>query len=142
MYIGFQHLHSFLSYLVLAGLVISIVWALKGYLTKQPFTAKDRKIALLGLIPAHVQWIIGLVLYFLSPLGLTSLSSAAMQNSMLRLYTLEHPIMMILAVVLITVGFSKAKRERDPKKQFMYIWAFYLVGLILILSRIPWAAWP
>lgn len=142
MYIGFQHLHSFLSYLVLAGLVISIIWALKGYITKQPFTAKDRKIALLGLIPAHIQWIVGLVLYFLSPLGLTSLSSAAMQNSMLRLYTLEHPIMMILAVVLITVGFSKAKRERDPKKQFMYIWAFYLVGLILILSRIPWAAWP
>ena len=142
MYIGFQHLHSFLSYLVLAGLVISIIWALKGYITKQPFTAKDRKIALLGLIPAHIQWIVGLVLYFLSPLGLTSFSSAAMQNSMLRLYTLEHPIMMILAVVLITVGFSKAKRESDPKKQFMYIWAFYLVGLILILSRIPWAAWP
>ena len=142
MYIGFQHLHSFMSYLVLAGLVISIVWALKGYLTKQPFTDKDRKLALLGLIPTHLQWIIGLVLYFLSPLGLSSLSGDVMQNSMLRLYAIEHPITMILAVVLITVGFSKAKRESDPEKQFMFIWAFYLIGLLLILRRIPWAAWP
>lgn len=142
MYIGFQHLHSFMTYLVLAGIIISISWALKGYLTKQPFTDKDRKIALLGLIPTHLQWVIGLVLYFLSPLGLTSLSGEAMQNSMLRLYTIEHPIMMILGVVLITAGFSKAKRASDPKKQFMFIWAFYLIGLILILSRIPWVVWP
>lgn len=142
MYTGFQHLHSFMSYLVLAGLAISIILALKGYLTRQPFTSKDRKLALLGLIPAHIQWIIGLVLYFISPLGLTSLSGGVMQNSMLRLYTIEHPIIMILAVVLITVGFSKAKRANDPEKKFLYIWAFYLVGLVLILSRIPWAAWP
>jgi len=142
MYTGFQHLHSFMSYLVLAGLTVSIVLALIGYFGNKPFTDKDRKLALLGLIPAHLQWIFGLVLYFLSPLGITNLTGETMGNSLMRLYALEHPIMMILSVVFITVGFSKAKRESNPKKQYLYIWSFYLVGMLLILSRIPWAAWP
>ncbi|MCH8495258.1 MAG: cytochrome B [Balneolales bacterium] len=142
MYIGFQHLHSYLSYLVLAGLVISIVLALKGFFGKNQFTDKDRKLALLGLIPVHLQWVFGLVLYFLSPLGLTSLSGDVMGNSVARLYAIEHPLTMIIAVILITVGFSKAKRASDPQKQYVYIWTFYLAGLLLILLRIPWINWP
>ena len=142
MYIGLQHLHSYLSYLVLAGLVISIVLALKGYFSGSAFTDKDRKLALLGLIPAHLQWVFGLVLYFLSPLGLTSLTGDVMGNSIARLYAIEHPLTMIIAVVLITVGFAKAKRASDPKKQYLNIWAFYLAGLLLILLRIPWFNWP
>jgi hypothetical protein len=142
MYTGIQHLHSFLSYLVIGGLAVSIILALVGQFSGRPFTGRDRKLALIGLIPAHLQWIVGLVLYFISPMGLSSLSVEAMGNSLMRLYTLEHPVMMILAVVLITIGFALAKRGSDPKKQFRSIWVFYLVGLIFILSRIPWAAWP
>ena len=142
MYIGIQHLHSFLSYLVIGGLVVSIVLALIGHFAGKPFTGRDRKLALIGLIPVHLQWVIGLVLYFISPLGVSNLTVEAMGNSLLRLYSLEHPVMMILAVVIITIGFALAKRVRDPKKQFRSIWVFYLVGLIFILSRIPWAAWP
>ena len=142
MYIGLQHLHSFLSYLVIAGLVASILLAFIGYLKGNLFTDRDRKFALLGLIPAHLQWIIGLVLYVVSPLGWVNLSAQAMGDSLLRLYTLEHPIMMILAVVFITIGFSRAKRLRNPRKQFLSIWGYYLTALLFILSRIPWHAWP
>lgn len=142
MYTGFQHLHSWLSYLVLAGILLSILFAMHGYFTKKEFGESDRKKALFGLIPAHLQWAFGFILYFLSPLGFTSLSSEAMGNAMLRLYTVEHPITMILAVVLITVGFVRAKRGTDSNKRFLNIWGFYLVGLILIISRIPWANWP
>ena len=65
-----------------------------------------------------------------------------MSHSLLRLYSLEHPVMMILAVVVITIGFARAKRLDTPKKQFRSIWVFYLIGLVFILSRIPWAVWP
>jgi len=142
MYTGIQHLHSFLSYLVIGGLAVSIILAMAGQFTGKPFTDRDRKLALIGLIPAHLQWIVGLVLYFISPLGISNLTVEAMGNSLMRLYTLEHPVMMILAVVLITIGFALAKRGSDPKKQFRSIWVFYLAGLVFILSRIPWAAWP
>lgn len=142
MYTGIQHLHSFLSYVVIGGLVVSIILALIGHFSGKPFTDRDRKLALIGLIPAHLQWVIGLVLYFISPLGISNLTVEAMSNSMLRLYTLEHPVMMILAVVLITIGFARAKRLDEPRKQYRSIWVFYLIGLVFILSRIPWAAWP
>lgn len=142
MYTGLQHLHSYITYLVLLGLVISLVSALAGLFGNKPFTEKNRKTSLLGLIPAHLQWVIGLILYFVSPLGMANASGAAMKDSVSRLYILEHPLTMIIAVVLITVGYARAKRLQDDKKRFRSIAIFYGLGLILILSRIPWNAWP
>jgi hypothetical protein len=142
MYTGLQHLHSYLSYLVLLGLLISLVSALARWFGNKPFTDKNRKTGLLGLIPAHLQWVIGVILYFVSPLGIASASGAAMKDSISRLYMLEHPLTMIIAVVLITVGYARAKRLKDDQKRFKSIAIFYGLALILILSRIPWHAWP
>ncbi len=142
MYTGIQHLHSYLTYLVLLGLLISIGNALGGFSGTKPFTDKDRKLSLLGLIPAHLQWVIGIILYFVSPLGAANASGAAMKDSVSRLYILEHPLTMIIAVVLITVGFSRAKRLTEDGKRFKSIAIFYGIALVLILSRIPWNAWP
>lgn len=143
MYTGLQHLHSYLSYLVLLGLLISFITALIGWLGNKTFSDKDRKLGLLGLIPVHLQWVLGLVLYFVSPLGMQNFSGENMGDSTARLYMLEHPLTMIIAVVLITIGYSRAKRQIGmDNKGFKSIAIFYGIGLILILSRIPWNAWP
>ncbi|MBD1397701.1 hypothetical protein H9Q13_11045 [Pontibacter sp. JH31] len=142
MYTGLQHLHSYMTYLVLLGLLISLVGALSGMSGNKPFTEKNRKMSLLGLIPAHLQWVIGVILYFVSPLGMANVSGAAMKDSISRLYILEHPLTMIIAVVLITVGYARAKRLQDNKKRFNSILIFYGLALALILIRIPWNAWP
>ncbi|MFC3199418.1 hypothetical protein ACFOET_17485 [Parapedobacter deserti] len=139
MYTGFRHLHSTLAYVLLAGLLISILFVLFAYLRNKGY---NRKMALLGLICAHVQFVVGLVLYFISPLGIKGASGEAMKISTARLYFLEHPLIMLIAVVLITVGYSKAKRLAEPKKQNATVLVCYLIGLVLILSRIPWHAWP
>lgn len=139
---GLQHLHSYLAYLVLLGILFSIIMAVIGYTNNRPFSDSDRKMALLGLIPTHLQWVIGLILYFVSPLGLSNFSGKAMGDSISRLYMLEHPLMMILGVVLITVGYAKAKRQIGDRKGFRSIYIFYGIGLLLILSRIPWISWP
>jgi hypothetical protein len=81
MYTGLQHFHSYMSYLVLAGVLISVVVALAGWFGNKPFTDKDRKIGLLGLIPAHLQWVIGIILYFVSPLGIESATGGFMSWS-------------------------------------------------------------
>ncbi|HSI74641.1 MAG TPA: hypothetical protein VK957_02045 [Lunatimonas sp.] len=138
---GFQHLHSFLAYIALLGIIISFIYALVGALSGRAFEEKDRKFGLFGLIPTHIQLIVGLVLYFLSPLGFANLSGATMSDSMSRLYALEHPIINIIAVAVITVGYSRAKKLTDSRNRFRSIYMFYGVGLVLILSRIPWAAW-
>jgi hypothetical protein len=141
MYTGLQHLHSFLSYLVLLGLLVSFGLALSGWLGEKTFTDKNRKMGLLGLIPAHLQWVLGLILYFVSPLGLSNFSGENMKDPVSRLYMLEHPLTMIIAVILITIGYSRAKRQMGDNRGFKSIAIFYGLGLILILSRIPWNAW-
>nr|WP_276496266.1 hypothetical protein [Pontibacter litorisediminis] len=143
MYTGIQHLHSYLSYLVLLGLLISFVAALAGWFGNKAFSDKDRKLGLLGLIPVHLQWVIGVILYFVSPLGMSNFSGEAMGDSVSRLYILEHPLTMIIAVILITVGYSRAKRQiGTDNRGFKSIAIFYGIGLFLILLRIPWNAWP
>lgn len=143
MYTGLQHLHSYLAYLVLLGLAIAIINAVMGSAGNKPFTDSNRKVALLGLIPAHLQWVFGLILYFVSPLGASNFSGAAMKDSVSRLYILEHPLMMLIAVVLITIGYARAKRAvGSTTKGFRAIYVFYGIALVLILARIPWGSWP
>lgn len=139
---GLLHLHSYMAYLVLLGLLISIIVALVGMAGNKPFTQKDRKMALLGLIPAHLQWVIGVIVYFVSPWGISNATGAAMKDATSRLYILEHPLTMIIAVVLITIGYAKAKRQFDSSNGFKSVAIFYGLALILILARIPWNAWP
>lgn len=141
MYTGLQHAHSGLAYLLLAALIFAIVYNLIGFMGNKPFTEGNRKIALIGLISAHIQLLIGLVLYFVSPNGLSNFSGANMKDSTARLYMLEHPLMMILAIILITVGYSKAKKLQDSNQKYKKTLIFFTLGLILILSRIPWSAW-
>ena len=142
MYTGIKHLHSGLAYVALAALVLIIIYALIGSLTNRSFTEKDRKIALIGFILAHVQLLVGLVLYFISPLGFSLLTGGgAMSDSFARLTALEHPLINILAIVLISVGYIRAKKGGESRARFRSIYMLYAVGLVLILSRIPWANW-
>jgi predicted transporter len=141
MYTGFQHLHSALAYVVLLLLIIAITMAKYGFFFKKPFTETQRKVTLFALIGSHVQLLIGLAVYFISPLGFSNLSGETMGDSMARLYALEHPLINIIALVLITVGFSTAKRMTEDKKKHFRIVLMYGFGLLLILSRIPWGAW-
>lgn len=142
MYTGFQHLHSGLAYLVLLILVGVIGYALVNLINNKPFTEKARKFSLVGLIAAHIQLLIGLVLYVISPLGISNFSGEAMGDAMSRLYMLEHPLTMIIGIVLITIGYSKAKSGEDDGGRYKKILIFYGLGLFLILLRIPWSAWP
>jgi hypothetical protein len=122
-------------------IAISFIYALVGALSGKTFGEKDRKIGLLGLIPTHIQFLVGLILYFLSPVGFSNLGPGTMSDSMSRLYALEHPVINVIAVALITVGYSRAKKLTDSRNQFRSIYMFYGIAFILILSRIPWAAW-
>ena len=72
MYNFVQKFHSGWAYLALLLLVFAVVNSLIGKSSKKEFTAKDRKIALFGLIATHIQLLVGLILYFVSPLGLSS----------------------------------------------------------------------
>lgn len=139
MYEFIQKFHSGWAYLVLLFLVLAVVNALIGFSSKKEFQSKDRKIALLALIFTHTQLLIGLFLYFVSPLGKAALGQ--MKDAALRLTSLEHPLVNLIAIILITVGWSKHKKLADSSSKFKTFLIFYGLGLLLILSRIPWSLW-
>ena len=139
---GLQHAHSGLAYLVLIFLILVILWSLVGALSGREFQEKDRKIALIAFILSHVQLLVGLILYFNSRVGYELLSSGeAMSNPAIRKTALEHPVINIVAIVLITIGYIRAKKLESSTAKFRSIYMLYAVGLVLILSRIPWSSW-
>lgn len=134
-----QKFHSGWAYLALLLLVVAVVNSLIGMTSKKEFTAKDRKIALFGLIATHIQLVVGLILYFVSPLGKASLGN--MKDAALRLTSLEHPLINLIAIALITIGWSRHKKLTTGEAKFKSITIFYGLGLVLILARIPWKLW-
>jgi uncharacterized membrane protein len=141
MYIAFKEFHSYLAYLVLALLLFAIAFNAYYWLKGKLFSNTNKTVALWGLIAVHTQFLAGLILYFLSPLGISNFSGQAMKISITRLYLVEHPLVMILAVALITIGYSKAKKAISSTSKYKAIVLFYSIGLCFILSRIPWSVW-
>jgi hypothetical protein len=142
MYTGLQQLHSGIAYLLLLSLIIVIGLMLVGALSGRDFTEKDRKIAMIAFIFSHIQLLVGLILYFVSPLGFSLLiSGGAMSDPIARLTALEHPLINIIAIVIISIGYIRAKKITVSKNRFRSIYMTYAIGLVLILSRIPWASW-
>ena len=140
MYNGLLHAHSGLRYVVIILVLISIVQAFSGWFGQKPFTEGARKVSLFALISVHIQLIIGLILYFISPVMEPALADmgAAMKDSVLRFWAVEHITTRIIGITLITVGYSTAKRATTDKAKYTRIALFYLIGFILIISMIPW----
>jgi len=143
MYIGLKHLHSFMPYLLLTVLLFAFVKSVIAYRGQHPHTEGHRQNGLILLILAHTQFLIGGILYFVSPMSTSGLNDlgAAMKDSTLRLYTLEHPLIMILAIVLITMAYSKSKKDISSHLKHKIKCVYFGPALVLILSRIPWSAW-
>lgn len=141
-------IHGYWAYLVLLILLLASFNAIVKYFSNQAFGAKDFRISLFGLIVTHIQVLVGLILYFAHPtLGFASLTredlsmADVMGSSELRLFAVEHPLIMIIAVILITIGYSKHKKQLTSKGKFKMLAIFYTLAFILILSRIPWDHW-
>lgn len=138
-----KNIHSYWAYLVLAILIFTVVNAIIGLTQKKEFKDKDLRLGLFTLIVSHIQLLIGLGWYFMSPWykALKSGAGDVMGDKTARLLAVEHPIMMILAIVFITMGWSKHKKKTEDTAKFKTFAIFYGLALVLILSRIPWSNW-
>ena len=144
MYDTVKILHSYWAYLVLLILVLATFNAIVKYFGNKEFHAKDFRISLFTLIVSHIHLILGIILFFaadyislISDMGM----GEVMKNSTLRSNIVEHPITMIIAIVLITMGYSKHKKKLTSKSKFKMLAIFYTLALVLILAKIPWNTW-
>ena len=136
-------IHSYWAYLVLIILIFTVVNAIIGLKQKKEFTDKDLRLGLFTLIVSHIQLLIGLGWYFMSPWfkALKADAGAVMSDKAVRLIAVEHPITMVIAIVLVTIGWSKHKKKTEDAAKFKTFAIFYGLALLLILSRIPWSNW-
>lgn len=143
MYQTVQVLHSYWAYLLLLIVTLATFNALVKFFGKKEFHNHDLRITLFALIVSHIQLLIGLVLYFVSPNGLSAIKDYGMGGltSLARQLAVEHPFVGILGVVFITIGFSKHKKKLTSTNKFKVISIFYLIALLLYFSRIPWSNW-
>ncbi len=144
MYETIQTIHSYIAYVALLVLILAVLNALIGLFSNKMFTPeKDFRFSLFALILSHIMLLIGLILFFVSPSGLNAIQELGMGglNSASRLLAVEHPFINIIAIVLITIGWSRHKKVLEGKKKFKNIAIFYGLGLLLILSRIPYGQW-
>jgi len=144
MYETIKILHSYWAYLVLLILVLATFNALIKFFADKEFHAKDFRISLFALIVSHIQLLLGFILFFaadylslIKDMGM----GAIMKNDLLRSNIVEHPLTMIIALVLITMGYSKHKKKLTSKSKFKMLAIFYTLALILVLAKIPWNTW-
>lgn len=143
MYNVVKNLHSYWAYLVVIILIIAVANAIVKAIGDKEYEAKDFRISLFTLIVSHIQLLIGLVLYFVSPRFelWAELGGEVMKNALARLYLVEHPLVNIIAVALITIGYSKHKKKLTSKFKLKTLAIYYTLALVLLLSRIPWSDW-
>jgi preprotein translocase subunit SecY len=135
---GIQHLHGTLRWVVLILMVFSIVKAFSGMSSGRSFGSGDYKRGLFTMISLHVQLLLGFILYFGKGWSSMLGNADAMADTIMRFFSLEHMVTMLLAVVLGTLGHSLAKRAEDDRTKFRRQAIWFTVSLVLILSSIPW----
>ena len=140
-----QFIHSGWAYIVLLILVLATLNALYKFFGNKEFDAIDFRLALFSLITMHIQLLIGLVLWFtkdyFSTISEMGGMGEVMKNDTIRKLIVEHPTTMIIAVVLLTIGYSKHKKKLTSKPKFKMLSIFYTIALILVMYMIPWQQW-
>jgi heme A synthase len=143
---GTMHfIHSGWAYLALLVLVLATLNALYKFFSDKEFDANDFRISLFALIVMHIQLLLGIILFFtkdyFSTISEVGGIGEVMKNAELRNLIIEHPLTMIIAVALVTIGYSKHKKKLTSKPKYKILAIFYTLALILVLAKIPWNTW-
>jgi len=135
-------IHSILRWVILLLLVLSIVQSFIGWFKHRELREADVKLWLFTMISVHITLLIGLILLFFGRFGILSAGLPAgvelMKDRYYRFFWVEHPVGMLIATILITLGRGVVKKQiTDPAKYKQAFW-FFLFGLLIILATIPW----
>lgn len=144
MYQTLTFYHSIIRWLVLASLCYAIYRACKGYFKGAPFTETDNAVRHWTATIAHIQLIIGIIFYVESPLVRYSLGNFkdAASSISSAFFCLIHPLLMLAAIVIITIGSALAKRRPSDDHKFKTMLTWYAAALVIIFIAIPWPFSP
>lgn len=139
---GLLHLHNLLRWIILVLLLVSIYKSFSGWKGQKAFAAGDKKIWLMTMIASHITLLLGLYQWLLGRYGIFSFvmpeGVSMMKDPYLRFFQVEHPVSMILAIVLITLGHGMAKKKVTDEEKYKKAFRYFILALLLILVAVPW----
>lgn len=132
--------HSIVRWLVLAALLYTLYRSYRGWFSERTFSKQDRLFQNITTRTVHLQFLLGLVLYVVSPViqSLFQNFSEAVGQTAIRFFAMEHSVMMLIAVVLITIGSKNTRKKSRDREKFKTLAIWFTIALIVILISIPW----
>lgn len=144
MYSTLLILHSLLRWLVLAAGVAAAWRGLAGW-KGRPWSTADARAGLVFVSVLDLQLLIGLVLYlFVSPtVKVAALDfGAAMRDSVLRFFLVEHALGMLIAITLAHLGRIRIRKAATDVRRHRAAAVFFGLALLVVLLSIPWPGMP
>jgi hydrogenase/urease accessory protein HupE len=132
-----------MRWIVLVSLIFAIFRAYRGWLSGKEFSSFDDGVRHWTATAVQIQFMLGLFLYFISPLieyFFTHFGEAVKERE-IRFFGMEHSLMMVIAVGVISTASSRAKRLSTAALKFKTVAIGYSLGLLIILTSIPWGIW-
>ena len=144
MYETLIYCHTYIRWLVLGSLLYAIYRAYRGYVSKLTFTKTDNAVRHWTATIAHIQLMIGMVLYFKSPIikYYWTNSKEGTSNIDFSFFAIIHISFMLVAIVLITIGSANAKRKQTDLEKFRTVLIWFSIALLIIFLAIPWPFSP
>ncbi len=135
------HVHSVGRWIILLLLLVAIFNS--AIASGRPFIKSDNRTGLMLIITADLMLVIGLVLWYLGPMGYKLIESAGgmsnvMKDASFRFYVVEHFTGMLIAIILMHIGKAQAKRHISDNAKHRRTVLFYSLALLIILLTIPW----
>jgi hypothetical protein len=136
---GLLHLHNFMRWVVLLFALLTIVRSMMGMANNAAFTSGDRKTGLFLMISADIQLLLGFALYYLKG-WFTVLTSGGdiMSNKANRFFAVEHLAGMLIAIILIHIGYAASKKNIADRAKHKKLFWFTLIAVLIIIATIPW----
>jgi hypothetical protein len=134
-------IHNLLRWAVLAAAVAAIFVAISGWSGTRPAAGLLRPMSVIFIIVVDLQFLIGVLLYFFaSPITRAALSnmSAAMKQQEPRFFSVEHTLLMFLALLCAHVGAALSRKARTEMAKHRGAAIAFAISLLLMLAGIPW----
>ena len=133
-------IHSILRWVILILILVAIFRSFGA--GSKPFTDGHKKNGLFLMISCDIMLLIGLIQWFTGGFGLKAIQNngmgAVMKDGVMRFFAVEHLLMMIIAIILVHVGYSFSKKNISDAKKHTKTTLFYILALLVMLAAIPW----
>lgn len=135
-------LHAYVRWFVLLILIIAVYKAFSGYFSNKTFTKSDNAVRHWTATFAHIQLMIGMILYFQSPVIKYFLKYKGSAGGEYSFFGVIHSTLMLVAIIIVTIGSAMAKRKETDKEKFKTMLLWYSLALVIIFIAIPWPFSP